>query len=597
MTTGKASPGRRGRARWRVVAAGLLLLGAGTAGAQLSHRPDAMLRSGFESAASGPHTDQEAARFLNQATFGATLDDIAHLRQIGYDAWFAEQFAAAPSYQAPYLDWVSTRPAGQNGVYQPQRLEAWLINAVGLYDPSNPPLVHRDQLRQRVAFALSEIFVVSDQNAGLQLQAWSLASWHDMLADNAFGNYRQLLQDVTLHPAMGVYLSMVGNRKPDTMLNIRPDENFAREILQLFSIGLKQLDSNGVPILVNGQPVPTYNQNTVRGFAHVFTGWNYNNCSSAEYPDCVGEYHDPASASVREAMLPFEAYHDNSSTKQLLIYDQAQPPGGLLAPGTAQAELAAALDNIAGHPNVAPFIARQLIQRLVTSNPSPAYVGRVAAKFVNNGAGVRGDLGAVVKAILLDTEARSGHWGANADRYGKLREPLLKLVQLWRITAPRSTNGRINLLIDPSEWYGQAPLRSPSVFNFFRPSYQPPGEIRDLGLVAPEFQIATDTMLVATPNDLDWRIFYFYIGSSYSYAQDPDQLLMDYGATLNPLAAQPGQLVDRLNLLLMSGQMSPFMRDVLLTRLNALPNNNGGRDRVQHALYLVLNSPEYAIQK
>jgi uncharacterized protein (DUF1800 family) len=589
------------RAAWlRAMGCGALALLAGTAAAQgLGHRPDQMRRSGFEAANAGPFTDAEAARFLNQATFGATLDDIQHLRQVGYEAWFEEQFAAPPSYQAPYLDWVSTRPAGQNGVYQQQRLEAWLINAVGLYDPSNPPRVHNDQLRQRVAFALSEIFVVSDQNAGLLLQAWSTASWYDMLADNAFGNYRNLLEDVTLHPAMGVYLSMIGNRKPDTTLNIRPDENYAREVLQLFSIGLKQLGIDGTPLTgPNGQPLPTYNQNTVRGFAHVFTGWNYNNCSSAEYPDCVGEYHNPDSSSVRDPMLAFEAYHDTTTTKQLLVYTGAQPAGGVLTPGgSAQMELAIALDNIAGHPNVGPFMARLLIQRMVTSNPSPAYIERVARVFNAEDGGVRGDMRAVLKAILLDSEARFGHVGGGASRYGKLREPWLKLVQLWRITAPRSTNGRINLLINPSEWYGQAPLRSPSVFNFFRPTYQQPGEIRDLGLVSPEFQIATDTMLVATPNDLDWRIFYFYIGSTYSYALDPDQLLMDYAATLNPLAANPGQLVDRLSLLLMSGQMSPFMRDVLLTRLNALPNNNGGRDRVQHALYLVLNSPEYAIQK
>lgn len=576
----------------RVLCGGVLAAAAATALAQTaSHSPDQMWRHGFEGPAAGPFSDAEAARFLNQATYGATVEDIAHLRQIGYDAWFTEQFAAAPSYQQPFLDWVP------GGVYQQQRLEAWLINSIGLYDPSNPPLQHRDQLRQRMALALSEIFVVSDQNAGLLLQAWSTASFYDMLARNAFGSYRTLLEDVTLHPAMGVYLSMVGNRKPDATLNIRPDENYAREILQLFSIGLKQLDLDGTPLLNAGQPIPTYNQNTVRGFAHVFTGWNFNDCSTAEYPDCVGDYHNPDSASVREPMLAFEAYHDNTSTKQLLIYDGVVPAGGLLAPGTAQAEMAAALDNIARHPNVGPFIAKQLIQRLVTSNPSPAYVRRVATVFNDNGSGVRGDLKAVTKAILLDNEARFGHWGGNADRFGKLREPMLKLVQLWRITAPRSGNGRINLSIDPAEWYGQAPLRSPSVFNFFRPTFQQPGEIRDLGLFSPEFQIATDTMLVATPNDLDWRIFYFYIGSTYSYALEPDALLMDYGATLNPLAAQPEHLVDRLNLLLMSGQMSPFMRQVLLTRLNALPNANGGRDRVQHALYLVLNSPEYAIQK
>jgi uncharacterized protein (DUF1800 family) len=579
----------------RGLCAALFCLAAPLVQAQgLSHKPDAVWRHGFEAPNAGPFSDAEAARFLNQATYGATLADIQHLRAVGYETWFAEQFAETPSYQQPFLDWAGA----QAGVYQQQRLEAWLINSIGLYDPSNPPRVHKDQLRQRVALALSEIFVVSDQNPGLLLQAWSTGSWYDMLTRNAFGNYRTLLEDVTLHPAMGVYLSMVGNRKPDATLNIRPDENYAREVLQLFSIGLKQLNADGSPVLAAGQPVPTYNQNTVRGFAHVFTGWNFNDCSTAEYPDCVGEYHNPDSSAVRDPMLPFEAYHDSTTAKQLLVYDGVQPAGGLLQPGgTAPQELAIALDNIAKHPNVGPFMGRLLIQRLVTSNPSPAYIARISAVFADNGAGVRGDLRAVVKAILLDPEARYGFSGANADRYGKLREPMLKLVQLWRITAPRSVNGRINLSIDPAEWYGQAPLRSPSVFNFFRPTFQQPGEIRDLGLFSPEFQIATDTMLVATPNDLDWRIFYFYIGSTYSYAQEPNALLMDYGATLSPLAADPAALVERLNLLLMSGQISPFMRDVLVTRVTALPNDNRGRDRVQHALYLVLNSPEYSIQK
>ena len=587
----------RGAAWLRGVLWTVLLCGASGAGAQaLSHRPDAMLRQGFEPIAAGPFTDAEAARFLAQATYGPTLTDIAHLRQVGYEAWFDEQFAAPPSYQQPFLDWVPSQPPGQNGVYQQQRLEAWLINSIGLYDPSNPLRVPVDALRQRVAFALSEIFVVSDRNATLTLQAWSVASWYDMLVRNAFGSYRTLIEDVTLHPAMGVYLSMYGNRKPDTTLNIRPDENYAREILQLFSIGLYQLDTDGTRLLVGGQPVATYLQPVVRGFAHVFTGWHFRGCPAAEYPTCATRWYNPDSPSWREPMTAFELYHDTSTDKQLLNYTGVALPNGLLVHGgNAQQELTQALDNIANHPNVGPFIARQLIQRLVTSNPSPDYVRRVATVFNNPNA--RGDLKAVIKAILLDTEARQGHLDAYGARHaGKLREPWLKLVQLWRITAPRSVNGRINLSADPAEEYGQAPLRSPSVFNFFRPDFAQPGEVRDLGLVSPEFQIATDSLLVSTPNDLHWRIFYFYLGSTYSYAQESDALLMDY-APLNALAAQPAGLVDRLNLLLMSGQMSPFMRQTLLTRLNAMPNGNGGRDRVQHALFLVLNSPEYSIQK
>ncbi len=556
---------------------------------------DTIMKDGFEDALTGPSTDAEAARFLTQATFGPRIDDIQHLRAVGYNAWLGEQFAAAPSYETPFVLWVSGLPSGQNSVYQQQRLEAWLIHAAGLYDPSSPPTVHADQLRQRVAMALSEIFVVSDRNGALTYEAYSLANYHDVLVRNAFGNYRTLLEEVTLHPAMGKYLSMMGNRKSDPVKNIRPDENYAREILQLFSIGLNQLDSNGVPVLDDsGHPIPTYTQNTVRGFAHVFTGWNFPGCTVDDWDNCApGNDSDPP---WRQPMVPLETFHDNVEDKQLLNYSGVAIANGVLVHGgDARSELTAALNNIFNHPNVGPFISRQLIQRLVTSNPSPAYVGRVAAAFNNNGSGVRGDLAAVVRAILADDEARNGY--ANAPTtFGKPREPFFKLTQLYRLTHARSVNGRINLIIDPAEWYGQAPLRSPSVFNFFKPNFAQAGEIRAAGLVSPEYQIATDTLLVYTPNDLGWRIFYFYVGSDYSYAQDPDSLLFDY-TELKSLAANSGNLVDRLNLVLMSGQMSSFMRTALVTRLNALPTTDGGLARVQHALYLILNSPEYTVQK
>ncbi|HVJ63388.1 MAG TPA: DUF1800 family protein [Tahibacter sp.] len=359
----------RSAARLRVVLWAALSCCAGVAVAQgVDRRADEMLRNGFESIAAGPFTDTEAARFLAQATYGPTLDDIAHLRSIGYDAWFDEQFAAPPSYEQPFLDWVPTQPPGQSGVYQQQRLEAWLINSVGLYDPSNPPRVPGDDLRQRVAMALSEIFVVSDRNATLTLQAWSVASWYDMLVRNAFGSYRTLLEDATKHPAMGVYLSMYGNRKPDATLNIRPDENYAREILQLFSIGLYRLNLDGTRALVGGQPVATYQQPTVRGFAHVFTGWHFNGCPAASYPTCATRWYDPDSASWRQPMIAFEAYHDTTTDKQLLVYDNVALPNGLLVHGgNAQAELTQALDNIFAHPNVGPFVSKQLIQRLVSS--------------------------------------------------------------------------------------------------------------------------------------------------------------------------------------------------------------------------------------
>lgn len=582
-----------------------------------SHWPDAAFRSGFEAASSGPQTDSEAARFLAQATFGATVEDIAHLRAVGYEAWLDEQFALPATKQVPYLDWVRSLDA-QAYIDDNVRLEAWNMAAAGTPDPSRPGYpsnARGDQLRQRVAFALSEIFVVSEKNGTLAYQPWALASYYDLLAENAFGNYRDLLEGVTLHPAMGVYLSMIGNRKADAALNIRPDENYAREVMQLFSVGLVQLEPDGTPTRVGGATVPTYGQATVRGFAAVFTGWIWNNtgCGADTYPCCSEETYTwcgPwANADDRPIwqlpMQPVEAFHDATSDKQLLDYPGAALPGGVLVHGRdAQAELQAALDNLFHHPNVGPFLATRLIQRLVTSNPSPDYVRRTAAVFADDGNGVRGNLRALVRAVLLDPEARYGHW-QRPTTFGKLREPLLKNLHLWRAFHGRSQSGRIqNLSAWPwiEDWYGQAPLRSPSVFNFFQPAYRPPGEIAAQGLVAPEFQILNDTTIVATPNQLFIHLFCYNVLNHQCYTESlADTLLMDIRADAELAAADPSALIDAYDRLLMAGQMSPFMRAVLLTRLQAMTTAelgaNLGRERVQHALYLIVNSPEYSIQK
>ena len=548
--------------------------------------------------------DKSAARFLDQASYGGRLQDIALVRHLGYAGWLDQQFAAAVSLQKPYLDWVT------GGVYQQQRQEAWFIHSAQLSDPSNPLLTHDDQLRQRVAFALSEIMVTSDKNAALLFQPYALADYYDTLARGAFGNFRTLLGQVTLHPAMGKFLSMLGNRKSDVALNIRPDENYAREILQLFSIGLDQLNLDGTPVIVNNARVPSYGQNQVRGFAQVFTGWNFSSCSVATFSDC--EPGNPYETPWFSPMLPFEAFHDNTSNKQLLVYPGVALPGGVLnSGGNATQELNAALDNIFNHPNVGPFLAQQLIQRLVTSNPSPAYVQRVATVFNNNGLGVRGDLKAVIRTLLLDPEARTVP-PASVNTYGKLREPLLKLVKLWRIAPGRSGNGRVFRYSHLRDQFGQVPLSAPSVFNFFKPDFAQPGEIRTAGLVSPEFQIATDTQLVTAPNELGWRIFLFYIGSRYSVVWEngapvPEETLMDY-QWLKTLSANPAALVDHLNLVMLSGQMTPFMRNILINRLNgplpdAIPGQPAGAPpdqalfRVQQALYLIVNSPEFNIQK
>lgn len=588
------------------------VLAASSAFAQTpGHRPDAIWVDAFEAPDQGPRRDSDAARFLAQATFGPTAAEIARLRTLGYRAWLEQQFAEPVSTSEPYVDWVANISGGD--VDDDARLESWAINAAALPDPSRAQRVPTDLLRQRVAFALSQIFVVSNANGTLNYQPWALASYQDMLATQAFGNFRDLLRAVTLHPAMGIYLNMLQNQKEDDGQNIHPDENFAREVLQLFSVGLVKLDADGTPLLQNGQPIPTYGQATVRGFAAVFTGWNWSNvgCGPSTYTCCDEETYfwcgpgNRDEAPWQQPMQPVEAFHDTAHDKQLLDYGTAALPGGVLPHGgNATAELDAALTNIVNHPNVGPFIARRLIQNLVTSNPTPAYVGRVAAKFADNGQGVRGDMKAVLRAILLDVEARSGHL-QRPDSYGRLREPLLKLTHLWRAMDARSGNGRVGNL---STWpplelrLGEAPLRSPTVFNFYKPDYAPPGEIRTRGLRAPEFQILSDSLAVSTPNRLFYELFCYYTGSERCYDSDAAETLQMNLARDTALAAgNPAALLDRYDLLFLSGQMSPFMRATLLTQLQGLTSADYGADlgrvRVQNALYLIMNSPEYSVQK
>jgi uncharacterized protein (DUF1800 family) len=582
-----------------------------------SHSPDGTMHDGFDGVV-GPSFDSDAARFLAQATFGPTGDSIAHLRDVGYDAWLNEQFARQASTEVQYLDWVASSFPDEY-LSDDTRLEIWTINSAGTPDPSSAGSLPTDQLRQRVALALSEIFVVSNSNGTLAYQPWALASFYDLLARDAFGNYRLLLEDVTKHPAMGIFLSMIQNQKEDPNQNIHPDENYAREVMQLFSVGLNQLNLDGTPVLAGGQPVPTYDQTTVRGFAAVFTGWDWNNtgCGDDTYTCCMydeeggwgtyfwcgpSNYNDPP---WQLPMQPVEHYHDSTTDKQLLNYPGVSLPNGVLAHGgDAQAELTEALDNIFNHPNVGPFIATRLIERLVTSNPSPAYVRRVAQVFNDNGSGMRGDLRAVIRQILLDPEARYGNL-TSPTTFGKLREPLLKITHMWRAMEARSQGGRVGTLRPwppIEEQIGQAPLRSPTVFNFFKPDYAQPGEVHDDGLVSPEFQILTDTMIVATPNYLFHEVFCDYTGSDACWASDdPSTMQMNEDRDAELAASDPAALVDEYSRLFMSGQMSPFMKSVLVTRLQQMIEDDYGtelgRRRVQHALYLILNSPEYSIQK
>jgi len=586
----------------------------------------------------------DAARLLAQATFGPTDADIAHAIAIGNSAWISEQMdknATPPTHELDYRNWIVN--ALQEPFQGNARTEAWFLGALGGPDPANNLIIHRDQLRQRVAFALSEIFVVSTQNTLIDQFPNGAAYYYDILIDNAFGNYRTLLEKVALSPAMGVYLNMLGNQRADSKQNIHPDENFAREVNQLFSVGLVMLNADGTPQLANGIPIPTYDQSTVKAFAHAFTGWNWFDCQPdpnyGQFDDCGPDY--TTGKDFETPMSAFENWHDNGTrgpddlpVKQLLKYPGAQNGGALAAGGNAASDLKFALDNIFNHPNVGPFVAKQLIQRLVTSNPSPGYVQRVAAVFADNGSGVRGDLGAVVRAILLDAEARLP-LAQQGDSYGKLREPLLRLTHIWRAMGARHTCGNDTVYKNDdgtsytlhyakqayryagysSTWstdyfIGQTPLNSPSVFNFFRPGFVPPGEMTQRKLYGPEFQITTDSGIIQVSNDAMERAAYLDVSDVCDASDDFGDVRIDLSRDLALAGSAKGgasdpadRLVDAYNLRFMSGQMSTYMRGILLAYLNPIDatwadgNEDWRRERIQRALYLILASPEYAIQK
>lgn len=591
----------------------------------------AFFADGFEDPYSAPPSAAEAARFLTQASYGPTLGEIARLQQIGRPQWIDQQLALAPTLHLPLID-QRIAEEGDDNVWGGERHEEWVRVAV----------TAPDQLRQRVAFALSQILVISEQNGALEGNPNTVADYYDILVRHAFGNYRDLLQEVTLHPAMGRYLSMFGNRKSNQIGTIRPDENYAREIMQLFSVGLVQLNPDGTPALQDGQPLPTYDIETIRGFAAVFTGWNLSTCaptdsswnlnqdvegSILEYPRWwEWEYcpDDPDSARSRKLALGYRtpmrawnSYHQALGDKQLLRYPgvargRVDASGVLAAGGSAEDNLQQALDNIFHHPNLGPFLALRLIQRLVTSNPSPAYVQRVAAVFDDdNGAaagGQRGQLGAVVRAILLDAEAREPQTSACSSAasgcVGKLREPLLRIIQLFRAmdAAPSDPDGYWQEgYLD--RYTAQAAMRSPSVFNFFRPDYAlPVPEIAGRGLRSPEFQITTDTYVTRMINELGGKTSWTWAGNPGlpdSGNWRPVVLSLDRDMAI---AHDAEALVDRYDLLFTGGQLAPAVRQIVIDHVNSIneswrSDEETRRARVQDALWLVLVSPSHVVEK
>lgn len=505
-----------------------------------------------------PMEPSEAFRLVEQGTFGPQQDDIDFAARSGPETWINQQMAEPATFMSVGLAGAAQRDRWNEYV------NVWWRMAIQA----------DDQLRQRVAFALSEIFVVSGAN-GLGEHQEGLANYYDILLRNAFGNYRDLIEDITLNPIMGEYLSMKGNRKPDTDENIRPDENYARELLQLFSIGLVQLNRDGsVKLDGDGVPLPTYDQSTVEGFAHVFTGWHYANADDFRWPE-QKDYIRP--------MKPWPEFHD-TAPKTLL--DGFVLPGGQ----TPEQDLQGALDNVFHHPNVGPFIVRQLIQRLVTSNPSPGYVRDVVSVFERNAAGVRGSFGSTIKAILMHREARSGHLD-KPDTFGKMKEPLLRVTQLWRAFEPDSIHRDFHY-----GWVGneleQAPLGAPSVFNFFRPDFAPPGGIADRGLVAPEFEVLDESSVVLMTTRLLANSIWSH---NYKSDLDPQRISIDI---TREMALEPNReaLIDHLDDLLLGGRMSMALRNDVRALMGERDYKNGASQRVGEAIFLIITSPEAAVQ-
>ena len=563
--------------------------GGGASSPPVAVVPDAALLASYE-----------AARFLQHAQFSSTEAEIAAVKTQGASAWLDAQMALNSSTGG--YDWLMQRGYGvidKNKFYEME----FQSNYMAWYQIMAAP----DGVRRRVALALSEFFVVSGAGVGtISWPMFAMGAYWDVLCKNAFGNYRTLLEDITLNIAMGEYLNTLGNQKEDVKSGRLPDENYAREVMQLFTIGLLQLNIDGTPKMgANGQPLETFTQSDVSNLARVFTGYESDNSEGFSQSAVAPTY---TLRNVGYTRRPMVLNPNRHSTLQ------ADFLGASVAAGTdGKTALKIALDALYNHPNVGPFFGRQMIQRLVCSNPSPAYVARVATVFNNNGKGVRGDLAAVFKAVLLDTEATSAA-GLTSTTFGKLREPMVRTAQWARTFKATSLKGTWkigNPNYSAVDALGQSPLQAPSVFNFFRPGYVPPSTAMAFSkATAPEFQLVNESTTASYINYLA----NFLANGMYVRAPElitsPDNptptdgpdIVPDYSAEL-ALVGDPSGLFKRLNLLLCAGQLSPETVNMMVTAMsydttNAYStNDNAKRSYVAKAIMFVMCCSEYLVQK
>ena len=516
----------------------------------------------FATTAPAQPSTSDTVRFLEQATFGPNSDLIAHVQSVGFAGFLQEQLALPASSYPDLPLQPTTVPPSCTGTCVRDNYTMYPVQVTFFQNA----LTGQDQLRQRVTFALQQIFVTS----GLTLTQPSWMTYYLQNFDrDAFGNFRQLLSDITLSPGMGRYLNMAGNSKN------APNENYAREVLQLFTIGLNLLNPDGSLVTdSNGNPVPAYSEAIVQAFARVFTGWNF----AAPPASGVPNYQDQ--------MVVTPSNHDAGA--KTLLNGVTIPATSTVTVDSANSELNTALDNIFNHPNVGPFIARNLIEHLVTSNPTPGYIGRVAAVFNNNGSGVRGDLGAVIQAILLDSEARGP---APPAVFGHLQEPVLFICRFLRAfnTSGATTDFVLSDTYLPTNLQmGEDLFRSPSVFNYYPPIFNIP----EVGVNGPEFAIQSTTTALARMNIVAETTYHTM---PISNPNRPTGTWLDL-SSITPLASSPYQLIGALNTLLLHGQMSPSLLGTLNVAIGSMTTASN-LAKAQRAVYLIGSSPEYWIER
>lgn len=576
-----------------------------------------------------------SSRFLSQATLGPKLSEIQSLQNQGIEAWLDQQFGMSPSFNLQ--NYV------QN-MHQSMVDSLKIKNPAGTYTLSNvfiddwafdvawfqANMIAADRLRWRVSLALSQIFVTSRISA-FDENPYALASYYDLLNKNAFGNYRSLMDSITYHPAMGVYLTYLNNHATDTLAisagspkkkKVFPDENYAREILQLFSIGLFELNNNGTEKKdINGKSIPTYDNNDIGNLAKVFTGlsWSHSRYLGDNSKVTKWSYTKPMKFFPIDSTEKYTPSGANPNTWRIV---NGHEPGAktflnqtIPARPVTQGELdiADALDIIFNHPNVGPFMARRLIQHLVTSNPSPEFIDRIASVFNNNGTGLRGDLKAVVRAILLDPEARDCCSEKENTAFGHLREPFLRYMNLVNGLGLTNQNGIYrNVMVDLYDRIEQKPLYSPSVFNFYQPGYVPDGPIQTAGKVGPEFQMLNSLSFSNYMNALHkWVISndpieYWNIFSNEFYKADQEPT---FNITTEYVLAKDNRInefLDKYNLILAQGRIQPgsmsIIRNVLLSMpmtydINGVPDPTLADRRLRMGVFLIMISPDYLINK